>query len=151
MTLIELVLTIVIVSIAAVALYTAMASITARSADPMLRQQSLMIADAYLEEIGLAAFMPIANPACTPIRSCYNDARDYNGVWEAPTDANGALINGLSDYRVAVSVTGPTALSGVPMLVIGVTVTDPAGQLLALTGYRACYGETDAAGASVCP
>lgn len=48
MTLVELVITIVIIGIAAAALFSAMASITARSADPMLRQQSLYIAEAYL-------------------------------------------------------------------------------------------------------
>ena len=32
------------------------AAITGRSADPMLRQQSLAIAEAYLEEITLQAF-----------------------------------------------------------------------------------------------
>ena len=56
MTLIELVMTIVILGIAAAALFSAMAAITGHSADPMLRQQSLAIAEAYLEEITLQAF-----------------------------------------------------------------------------------------------
>ena len=56
MTLVELVISIVIIGISAAALYSAMAAITGRSADPMLRQQSLAIAEAYMEEISLQAF-----------------------------------------------------------------------------------------------
>ena len=51
MTLVELVIAIAIIGIAAAALYSAMASLAGRSADPMLRQQSLLLAEAYLEEI----------------------------------------------------------------------------------------------------
>ncbi len=54
---------IVIVGIAAAALYSAMAAITARSADPMLRQQSLMIAEGYLEEILAKPYLAVATPA----------------------------------------------------------------------------------------
>ena len=45
MTLVELVITIVIIGIAAAALYSAMAASTGRSADPLLCQQSLSIAE----------------------------------------------------------------------------------------------------------
>ena len=56
MTLVELVITIVVLGIASAALFSAMAAISGRSADPMLRQQSLAIAEAYMEEITLQAF-----------------------------------------------------------------------------------------------
>lgn len=151
MTLVELVITIVIIGIAAAALFTAMASITARSADPLLRQQSLAIAEAYLEEIELQAFAPQANAACNPVRACFNDVRDYAGLSEAPRDAFGTAIADLAAYNVAVSVNGPDAWSGVQALRIDVSVTDPAGAILRLSGYRTCYGETDASGASLCP
>lgn len=141
MTLVELVITIVIIGLAAAALFTAMASITGRSADPLLRQQSLAIAESYLEEIQLQAFGLVTNPGCTPVRSCFNDVRDYNGLSEAPRDAYGNALGVLSGYRVAVAVVGPSAWSGAQALRIEVTVTDPAGQTLALTGYRTCYGE----------
>ncbi|MGE6659835.1 prepilin-type N-terminal cleavage/methylation domain-containing protein [Pseudomonas sp. NPDC077408] len=151
MTLIELVISIVIIGIAAAALFTAMASITARSADPLLRQQSLAIAEAYLEEIELQAFTTQANAACSPVRACFNDVRDYAGLSEAPHDAVGTAIADLAAYDVAVSVNGPDAWSGVQALRIDVTVTDPAGAPLQLSGYRTCYGETDPSGASLCP
>ncbi|MBU0854573.1 MAG: prepilin-type N-terminal cleavage/methylation domain-containing protein [Gammaproteobacteria bacterium] len=151
MTLVELVITIVIIGIAAAALFTAMASITARSADPLLRQQSLAIAEAYLEEIELQAFATQASAACNPARACFNDIRDYAGMSEAPHDAFGTAIADLAAYNATVSVSGPDAWSGVQALRIDVTVTDPAGATLQLSGYRTCYGETDASEANLCP
>ncbi len=151
MTLVELVITIVIVGIAAAALYSAMAAITGRSADPMLRQQSLAIAEAYLEEIELQGFASQPDAGCNPARACYNDVRDYSALSEAPHDAFGTAIAELAAYRVTVSVSGPSDWSGVTVLHIEVGVTDPAGGRLLLSGYRACYGETDSSGTSQCP
>ncbi len=140
MTLVELVITIVIIGIAAAALFSTMASITGRSADPMLRQQSLTIAEAYLEEILLQNFMPTAQPADCG-RACYNDVRDYHGLDQSPRDPNNNVLDTLSGYRVAVAVSGPASLNGVSALRVRVAVTDPAGQPLMLEGYRSCYGE----------
>jgi MSHA pilin protein MshD len=153
LTLIELVISIVIIGIAAAALYSAMAAISGRSADPLLRQQSLALAEAYLEEIELQAYAVTAPAAgCSPARSCYNDVRDYAGLNDSPPqDANGNLLTALSAYRVQVSVSAGT-LSGRAALRIDVSVTDPSGQPLLLSGYRTCYGELAADGAtSLCP
>ena len=150
MTLIELVIAIVIIGIASAALYTAMASITGRSADPMLRQQSLAIAEAYLEEIALQAF-PVST-ACAVTnngagRASFDDVCDYNGLFYAtqtyaPRNAlSSTPLSGLEAYQVKVQVT-PQAWNGLAasdVLYIQVTVTDPAGQDLVLGGYRARY------------
>lgn len=151
MTLIELVITIVILGIAAAAMFSAMAAISGRSADPMLRQQSLAIAEAYMEEITLQGFP--ANTGCAANnngagRGGFDDACDYNGLFYGgaqPFSPRSALsatpLAGLEAYRVKVGVAGQ-ALNGIPAadaLRILVTVTDPAGQELALTGYRARY------------
>lgn len=142
MTLVELVITIVIVGIAASALYSAMASIVGRSADPLLRQQSLTLAEGYLEEIGLQAFVVQPSAGCVPARACFNDVRDYDGLSDAPPrDAFGNQIAALANYRAEINVEGPTAWNGVQALRVDVTVTDPAGQSLSLSGYRTCYGE----------
>ncbi|WP_224742814.1 prepilin-type N-terminal cleavage/methylation domain-containing protein [Stutzerimonas kunmingensis] len=140
MTLVELVITIVIIGIAAAALFSAMATITARSADPMLRQQSLSIAEAYMEEILLQNFMQTPQPAGCG-RACFNDVRDYHGLDQSPRDPNDNALQALSSYRVAVAVSGPAPLNEVSMLRVRVTVADPAGQPLVLEGYRSCYGE----------
>jgi len=145
MTLIELVIAIVIIGIAAAALYTAMAAITGRSADPMLRQQSLAIAEAYLEEI-LQQAVPANtatcdNTAASAGRSTFDDVCDYDGLNDnsGARDAQGQAIAGLANYDVSVDVTAQAwnGLAAADVLYIQVTVTDPAGQNLVLGGYRA--------------
>jgi MSHA pilin protein MshD len=146
MTLIELVIAIVIIGIASAALYSAMASITGRSADPMLRQQSLAIAEAYLEEIELQAFLDPATanqcPAAPASRAIFDNVCDYNGLLDSgAVNASGASIAALAAYRVSVTVT-PQAWNGLASsaaLYIEVTVRDPAGQDLVLGGYRTRY------------
>lgn len=157
MTLVELVIAIVIVGIAAAALYTAMATITSRSADPMLRQQSLAIAEAYLEEILAEDFLdPTSHTQCPPppaARADFDNVCDYAGLDDAGArGADGALIAGLQDYRVRVVVT-PQAFNGMSAaaaLLVTVTVEAPDGQTLTLSGWRTCYGEYDGAGGYAC-
>lgn len=157
MTLVELVIAIVIVGIAAAALYSAMASIGGRSADPMLRQQSLAIAEAYLEEILSRDFLdPTSHdqcPARPAARIDYDNVCDYAGLDDSGArDADGAPITGLGDYQVTVAVTPQAfdSLSAAAALQVVVTVEAPDGQALTLAGWRTCYGEYDGAGAYAC-
>ena len=148
MTLVELVITIVVLGIAAAALFSAMAAITGHSADPMLRQQSLAIAEAYLEEITLQAFP--ASTTCAASnngagRSSFDDVCDYNGLTYAgaqPFAPRSALsitpLAGLEAYQVKVDVRSQD-LNGVAAMRVTVTVTDIIGQALTLDGYRANY------------
>lgn len=159
MTLVELVITIVIIGIAAAALYSAMAAITGRSADPMLRQQSLAIAEGYLEEI---LFQPYLDPTTPSVGSCtatpglprarFDDVCDYAGLNDVGVrDATGAVVGALSGYGVQVVVTSLNSWNGIPARRIDVTVTDPSGQRLQLSGFRTCYGEVDINGTDLCP
>lgn len=124
MTLVELVITIVIIGIASAALFSAMAAITGRSADPMLRQQSLALAEAYLEAISTRPYAELPSAA--------------QGA-SAPQDIQGNAI--LGDYRVAVEVDAAATVGDVVATRIDITVTDPQGQTLELSGWRTCYGE----------
>jgi MSHA pilin protein MshD len=156
MTLVELVLTIVIIGIAAAALYSAMAAITGRSADPLLRQQSLTIAEAYLEEILLLPYLdPATLTACQTVpanRDAFNDVCDYRGLSDSGArNARGIAIAALATYRVDVSVQALPNWNGVAAMQVDVQVTDPGDQSLLLSGYRACYGELNAAGVDQCP
>ncbi|EXF45534.1 Tfp pilus assembly protein PilV [Pseudomonas sp. BAY1663] len=123
MTLVELVISIVIIGIAAAALFSAIASITARSSDPMLRQQSLMIAESYLEALLVA------------------DLASYPDLIPSDEEPKG-IDKELSAYRVTAVVgdaeLGPAG-NQVDAVRIDVSVTDPAGQTLTLTGYRTDY------------
>ncbi|MFZ3182902.1 MAG: type II secretion system protein [Pseudomonas sp.] len=150
MTLIELVISIVIVGIAVAALYSAVAAIIGRSADPLLRQQSLAIAEAYLEEVLLQPFLDSSNavcPAAPASRANYDNVCDYNGLDDSGArDASGNEIvvagtKPLSAYRVQVGVaaTAWAGLAVTDVLYVQVTVTDPAGQQLLLGGYRTRY------------
>ncbi|MDY7559190.1 prepilin-type N-terminal cleavage/methylation domain-containing protein [Pseudomonas sp. 10B1] len=144
-TLVELVLTIAIIGIAAVALFTAMAAITSQSADPLLRQQSLDIASAYLEEILLKDFADASGNVCaTPpsSRSQYQRVCDYAGLNDTGAhDADGNAISSLGGYRISVAVS-PQAWAGLNSanaLYVEVTVTDLANQKLVLGSYRTRY------------
>ncbi|WP_413586056.1 prepilin-type cleavage/methylation domain-containing protein [Aquipseudomonas alcaligenes] len=121
MTLVELVITIVIIGIAAAAMFSAMAAITGRTADPMLRQQSLALAEAYLESISARAYADLPAAAQSA---------------QAAQDINGNAI--LPGYQVAVAI-DPVDLDGVAATRIRVTVTDLSGQALQLDGYRTDY------------
>lgn len=145
--LIEAVLFMVVVSVALVALTRAFDRAAVASADPLLRRQSLAIAQALLDEI---SFKDFANPSPGGYSGPYNaasrnrfdDVMDYNGlVLNGISDLSGNAIAGLSGYRASISVTA-AAFGNVPASAgwrISVNVTDPAGRTLALDGYRADY------------
>ena len=76
-TLIELVVAVTIVAMAAAAVLGGMSAITKRGANVMVQQQAVAVAEAYLEEILLK---PVADPGGTVTdRSAY-DVDDYNGL-----------------------------------------------------------------------
>jgi MSHA pilin protein MshD len=141
-TLIEVVVAIVIVAMAATAILGAMASITMRGAEIMVRQQAVAVAEAYLEEILL---QPVASPggAAPATRASFNDEDEYNGLSDVGAhDQFGNAITSLSGYNVSVAVTQTTALTGIAAAQarqINVTVTDPNGVTVRLTGYRANF------------
>lgn len=153
-TLIELIVVMVVISVALVGVMSVINYTTLHSADPVLRQQAIAIAEAYMEEITLKNYYdpddslgpPLPDP-CPPKegdRSLYDNVCDYRGLNDntGARDQNDVLINGLGGYRVAVNVSNPEITFGTPAvtgLKIDVTVTDPAGESLILTGYRANY------------
>jgi MSHA pilin protein MshD len=140
-TLLEIIVTLVVVGIAATALMSVFSSTVRTSADPMIQQQAVSIAEAYMEEILLKDFA--VGPG-GPMRSTYDDVLDYHLLLDAGAkDQNGSLVPGLEDYTIAVSVTG-AALNGIgasASLRIDITVTHAViGNLnLLLSGYRTDY------------
>lgn len=142
MTLVELVMAIVIIGIAAAALYSAMASLAGRSADPMLRQQSVLLAEAYLEEILAQAYADPGAAACNQ-RLCFDDVLDYHNLDDQPPqDARGGVLNQLAGYRVRVSVSTGSLGAGATSVAaryVEVRVSDPTGAELRLGGYRGDY------------
>lgn len=142
-TLVELLVSIVIVSIAASTVLGVISMTTAASADPMIRHQAAAIAEAYLEEILLK---PIDDPDGVDgeaARADYDDLDDYDGLADAGArDQFGAPIAALADYRVAVSVGASGALPGVPgadATRVDVVVTHANDVSFVLSGYRTRY------------
>ncbi len=141
-TLIELIVAMVVISIALVGVMSVINYTTLHSADPVLRQQSIAIAESYMEEISLKNY---ADPDTDGegSRALFDDVDDYNGLTDSGAhDQNGNAISGLENYLVRVSVTpqsygpGGMAVSGKR---IDVQVTDLTGENLTLTGYRTNY------------
>ena len=139
-TLVELLVSIVIVSIAASGVLGVLSMTTAASADPMIRHQAAAIAEAYLEEIMLK---PVSDPDGIDgeaARADYDDLDDYDGRLDAGArDQFGAPIARLADYDVAVSGVPSNGLPSVPAadaLRIDVIVTHSTDINFVLSGYR---------------
>ena len=134
--LIELVIFIVIVSVSIVGILSVMNMTVMHSADPMVRKQAAALADSILEEILLKDYADPDGVAATEAsRALYDDVDDYNGKGNATfTDLPGEL----SAYVIGIAVTDGTATLGVAAKKITVTVTSGA-ESISMTGYRAIY------------
>jgi MSHA pilin protein MshD len=143
LTMIELVVAITIVSMAAVAVLGAMSAISTRSANVMVRHQAVAIAEAYLEEI-LAKPVANPNPALpATTRATWDYVDQYNGLVDVGAhDQYGNAIANLAGYTVTVAVVQSSGLTGIAASAarrIDITVTDPTGIQVALSGYRTNY------------
>jgi MSHA pilin protein MshD len=162
-TLLEVVLFIVVVSAGLAGVLTVYSTSVKNSADPMLRKQVILIAEATMNEIMQKSFQndpadptnTSATLGCTPStapitctsnswasRPNYNDVDDFNNFNQTGIfQIDGATaVNGLGSYTLQVSVAG-AALGGITAAnakQITVTVTG-GGQTISLTGFRTNY------------
>lgn len=147
-TLIEMVMAIVVLASAVGGILFSFAQNAATSADPMIQQQGIIIAQGYLEEVLLK---PYNDPDGGETNSCeegsrvlYDDVADYDCVNDTAgaLDQFGTSFVGLASYNVVVNVT--TVNIGVPAVVsrrIDVTVTHDTDSNMntVLTAYRTSY------------
>lgn len=164
-TLVELVVSIVVISFGLAGVLLVMNRNISSSGDPMVQHQAIAIAEAYLEEILAKDFCDPDNapgtcvsgapgsPTCDvcPVaeasRDLYDNVCDYRGLPDTvvrdPT--TGAAIAGLDAYAVAVTITDNGAtLNGLSggncgVLRVDVAVTGPGSMNYRLDGYRANY------------
>lgn len=152
MTLIEVVVFIVIVSVGLAGVLSAFNIATAKSADPVVRKQRITIAEQMLEEIlqkdyanPAGGFSPatVGNPAQAE-RPSFDDVDDYNMTgafsWTGIRDLANTPVAGLENYTVTVTVAA-SALSGIAAAnakKITVAVTG-GGETVTLSGYRTQY------------
>jgi len=149
--LIEVVVFIVIVSVGVVGLMSVMSTTVRYSADPMQRKQAVAMAEAILDEVLAKDF---ANPAggfgetnfnTCPGRLQYDDVGDYACFDGVPATAvilgtntlGASFIPALAGYSATVAVADVT-VSSAAMKRITVTVTGGA-EPIELSGYRADY------------
>jgi MSHA pilin protein MshD len=142
-TLIELIVAITIVAICAATLMGVMAAVASRSADAMLQQQAIAIAQAYLDEIEQRWVVDPNGTVPNTGRSSWDLVDEYNNLNEGGAhDQFGAPITALSAYTVSVNVAQSTALPGIQganARRIDVTVTTPPNVSVTLSTYRTNY------------
>ena len=144
MTLIEMVMAIVIISVGLAGVLLAYTTVVKSSAEPMIRKQMLAIADEMMEEIALKPFATAANaapPACA--RNTYNDIFDYNGYAATGIcDIDGVPIPGLANYAVGVAVVAAPldTISSANAAKITVSASNTTtSETIQLTGWRTWY------------
>lgn len=144
-TLIEIIVTIVVLAIAATALLNVFSSTIRSSADPVIQQQAISIAEAYMEEISLKAFVDPDGVNAGETRASFDNVQDYNGLTDVgAVDQSGTGIPALVGYTVTVLVTNNAlnvinTIPGAYSLRINVFVNHAAIDPINLTGYRTNY------------
>ena len=139
LTLIELIISMVIISIALVGVLSVMNLTVSHSADPVVEHQAIAIAEAYLEEIQLQSYSDPDGTNTGETRATYDNVADYHGLNDVGAhDQSGASINTLSSYNVSVAVADQT-VSTLVAKQITVTVSGPGVSGLTLVGYRFNY------------
>jgi MSHA pilin protein MshD len=147
--LIELIMFIVIVSVALAGILLVMNVTTRSSADPVIRKQAIAAAYSLLEEIELQDFVSAsgATVAVTQANraSMYHIVSDYNtfGTSGLFPVSGAAPTAGLANYNAAVTVIPEAAawngIAAGSAVQINVTVTAPNGEAITATGYRTAY------------
>ncbi|MFY9260915.1 MAG: hypothetical protein WAO71_10455 [Gallionella sp.] len=154
--LVELVMFIVIVSVALAGILLVMNQTTRGSADPLLRKQAIAVAYSLLEEVQLQDFTPASGVvvvAC-PVPPCVtqaNRASTYHiishyhgfatsGIFAVNDAASASAI--LPNYDASVTIVPQGVWNGIgagSAVQIDVTVTAPQGLTVTATGYRTAY------------
>lgn len=143
--LIELIICIVILSVAVTGVMSAITYANLYSGNPLRREQAVVLAQSEMEEILARDFYDpdVPNVSCPPNDGLLDNICDFNGYTETPTSPR------LTGYTIAVSVadsddlgSGTTKIAGSAtnaVLRIDVTVNYDAGEAVTLSAYRTGY------------
>lgn len=146
-TLIELIIFIVIITVGLFGILSVMNVTTRASADPMVRKQSMAFAEAVLEEVlskDAVATLPETDMVNCSNRPLYVGVRDYACFDGVPATAVirgnvtlGSVANAaLAGLSATVVVGAITSVSGFDMRQVTVTVTGN-NENIAISGFRA--------------
>ncbi|KPQ01957.1 type II secretion system protein [Marinobacter sp. HL-58] len=154
-TLVELVMTIVIISVAIAGVVGAFALISGRSADPLNQTRAVELAQLYMDEIISKKYDDATPQGGTPkyagscnigpeeeSRDTYNDVDDYDGTSDSPPRSAEAPLDGYDGFTVDVAVAcagGEVDLPGPEAKRIDLIITTPGGQSFSFSAYRANF------------
>lgn len=139
-TLVELILSIVIVSTALAGILGLVNLTVLHSADPIIQHQAIAIAESYIEEI---TALPITDPDGSnagETRATFDNVDDYNGLNDVGVrDQDGVAVANLANYTVTVAISNQTISGLTNMREILVTVSRGSMAPIRLTAFRAPY------------
>ena len=158
-TLVELIMTIVIISVAIAGVVGAFSLIAGRSADPLNQSRAVALSQLYMDEILAKKFAddsPVGggevdadDADCSSadlgwddseVRKTYNDVDDYHDLVDSPPQNSEEVdLEGYSGFSVSISVEcdgAEVGLSDHQAKRINITVTDPSGNDYLFSGYR---------------
>lgn len=154
--LIELVVSIVVLSIGLSALSSSLFLSAGRSSDTLWQTKATQLSQAYLDEILAMRYQddsPLGGGAvagnCTSSsfgteagesnRSQYDDVDDYHGLTETANFLDGDITSNYSGYSVAINVfcRGADNSASTSSKLIVVTITSPTNQSMVFSAFRA--------------
>lgn len=156
-TLVELVMTIVVISVAIAGVVGAFSLIAGRSADPLNQTRAIALAQLYMDEILARQYANISptgggevnaasadcgdpGPEGSESRRTFDDVDDYHNLTDAPPQNGDArALDGYSGFSVAIQVAcagGDVSLDNHDAKRIDITITDPSNQSYAFSAYR---------------
>ena len=155
-TLVELVMTIVIISVAIAGVVGAFSLIASRSADPLNQTRAVALAQLYMDEILARRYASASAPGGGRVsvadadcgspgqdgesRETFDNVDDYNGLSDGPPQNGEAdTLAGYSGFTVSVAVAcagSEVGLANHDAKRIDIQITDPSGQDFRFTAYR---------------
>ena len=134
-TLVELIVTIAVISIAGAALVSTLSFLSGAGSDHVLQAQAQSIANAYLNEITGKCFAD-CEPGVEATRMQFDDVTDYQGL--DTLVASDQMDNAAGNFRVRVQLTAGTlgVLPANAVWRIDVTVDYDNGKQVIATGYK---------------
>ena len=163
-TLVETIVAMLIISIAALAMASALGFAFTRSSDGLLEAKVVYIAQGYLEEIQARRYDEVTpvggTPPCQTVTPCsvlgpdsesrenYDDVDDYNGLLDTPPrDSLNQIMAEFNGFSVAVNVEYADAAqiadwnldAATDAKIVSVTVTTPDGQSRPFVMIRGNY------------
>lgn len=153
--LIELVITIVVLGIAVTALSSSLFTAVGRNADPLWQSKATQLSQVYLDEIlsmrydetsplgggSTGVVCAIGGTDGETSRSLYDDVDDYNGLTETADFLDTDASSNYTGYSVSIAVTCVDHLNVTKATtdtkLIAITITSPTNQSLVFSVFRA--------------